>query len=61
MSSSSSVTSGTPSVPAVVHPAREEAIISRANVAAYAFMRMLRDVIGLELDAGAGVRGGFEA
>ena len=61
MSSSSSVTSGTPSVPAVVHPAREEAIISRANVTAWAFMDASRGIIGLELDAGAGTRGGFEA
>ena len=61
MSSSSSVTSGTPSVPAVVQPAREEAIISRANVAAWAFMGGLRFIIGLELDAGIDARGEFEA
>ena len=61
MSSSSSVTSGTPSVPAVVQPAREEAIISRAKVAAWAFMDGLRLIIELELDAGIDARGGFEA
>ena len=61
MSSSSSVTSGTPSVPAVVHPAMEEAIISSAKVAAWAFMGGLRFIIGLELGADNDARGGFEA